>query len=187
MGLDMYAARKVRLPVDKRPNGSARVEQTGTDGTSVPGILTVEVTDIEEPVMQWRKANHIHAWFVDNVQNGNDDMNEYHVSWDKLRSLLSVCNRVIGESELVDGQVYKATVYNQKHPNGVTLREPGKVIKDATVARTLLPTRSGFFFGPQEYDMHYHQDVADTRDWIVRMLADHKNGVPGDIYYSSSW
>ena len=45
----------------------------------------------------------------------------------------------------------------------------------------------GFFFGSQEYDEHYLKDVEETRDWIVRMLEDHENGVRGDIFYSSSW
>ena len=26
----------------------------------------------------WRKANQIHSWFVENVQNGEDNCNEYY-------------------------------------------------------------------------------------------------------------
>jgi hypothetical protein len=94
---------------------------------------------------------------------------------------------VIEASELVDGMIYAGTVYDQGHPHGLVKREPGKVIKDATVARELLPTRDGFFFGHDEYDEGYLNDVVETRDWIVSILADHEAGVPGDICYQSSW
>jgi len=33
-----------------------------------------------EEVGYWRKANHIHKWFVDNVQNGVDECLTYQVS-----------------------------------------------------------------------------------------------------------
>ena len=78
-------------------------------------------------------------------------------------------------------------MYDKEHPNGVEQREAGRVIEDATVAKRLLPTRGGFFFGSTEYDEHYLEDVKETRSWITRMLKDHKNEVPGEIYYSSSW
>ena len=51
----------------------------------------------------------------------------------------------------------------------------------------MLPTRSGFFFGCEEYDENYLDGVVETRDWILRMLADHEAGVPGRIFYQSSW
>lgn len=40
---------------------------------------------------QWRKANHIHNWFVQNVQNGVDDCDEYQVSLLDLKSLEIDC------------------------------------------------------------------------------------------------
>ncbi|MBV9669754.1 MAG: hypothetical protein JOZ43_02260 [Acidobacteriales bacterium] len=137
--------------------------------------------------MTWRKANHIHAWFVDNVQYGKDDCGLYEVGWDQLRDLLSLCRKVIKASKLVDGSVLVATVYNKENPEGIPQREPGKVIENAAVAEKLLPTREGFFFGTTEYDEGYLTDVIETRDWIERMLHDRENGVPGYIYYSSSW
>ena len=38
-------------------------------------------------VAYWRKANAIHGWFVDNIQDGVDDQNEYYVSKEKLEEL----------------------------------------------------------------------------------------------------
>ena len=188
MGLDMYAARRLHVKPweHQKPDERYRV-QIAHGGELVAGIQSDRISDVEEDVMYWRKANQIHGWFVDNVQDGNDDCKSYYVSWDKLRDLLGVCKKVIEASKLVDGTVYAGTIYNKEHPDGETLRVPGKVIEDVTVAKKLLPTREGFFFGSYEYDGDYLDGVKATRDWIVRMLADRDAGVPGDIIYSSSW
>jgi hypothetical protein len=39
----------------------------------------------------WRKANAIHAWFVDNVQNSVDDCGYYELTREQLESLKNVC------------------------------------------------------------------------------------------------
>lgn len=153
----------------------------------VPGLQSERIASVDEEVMDWRKANHIHAWFVDNVQDDRDDCKTYYVSWEKLRELLTVCENVMRASELIDGAIQIGTVYTNEHPEGVVQRAPGKMLKDATVAKRLLPTRAGFFFGSQEYDEAYLIVVRETRDWIARMLKDRADGCPGDIYYSSSW
>lgn len=188
MGLDMYAHRRVYV----KQWGSETPEERYTvnlerGGKPVAGIQSKRISSIDEQVMTWRKANHIHAWFVDNVQNGNDDCGEYRVGKDDLRALLSVCQQVIAASELVDGLVYTSTVWKPGKPEPEVQRQPGKVIKGTDVAKKLLPTRAGFFFGSTEYDQEYLNDVVATRDWVMRMLEDHVSGVPGDIYYSSSW
>ena len=43
----------------------------------------------------WRKSNQIHKWFVDNVQDGEDDCGEYYVSHDRLRQLLTACRQAL--------------------------------------------------------------------------------------------
>lgn len=42
----------------------------------------------------WRKANQIHQWFVDNVQDGEDNCAEYYVSREQLQELNDVCMKV---------------------------------------------------------------------------------------------
>ena len=137
--------------------------------------------------MYWCKANHIHAWFVDNVQNGYDDCRSYIIEPEKLKELLVVCEKVIEGSNLVDGLIIVSEAWNSKRNIWEAEREPGRVIEDPTVANDLLPTREGFFFGNYEYDEFYLDDVYETRDWVERILADRQSGVPGDIYYRSSW
>ena len=47
----------------------------------------------------WRKANQIHAWFVDNVQQGNDNCGEYYVSHEKLKELLDLVNEALSKRD----------------------------------------------------------------------------------------
>jgi hypothetical protein len=188
MGLDMSAARKVYVKQWEYQSDDERYTvEIARGGKPVKGISSRDISSIDEEVMYWRKANHIHAWFVDNVQNGQDDCKTYHVSWDRLADLLSSCCKVLEASKLVDGLVNTGTVYDKKHPKGLAVLRPGKVIEDTTVAERYLPTRPGFFFGSMQYDEAYLDDVKETREWIVRMLSDRDNGVPGAIYYESSW
>ena len=188
MGLDMYAARRLYVKQWDHQSADERYTvQIAQGGKPVPGIQSDRISNIEEELMYWRKANHIHAWFVDNVQDGMDDCKDHYLSEDNLRELLSVCEKVVKASNLVDGLVYDGTVYDKEHPDGLVRRIPGKVIEDSTVARNLLPTRSGFFFGSEEYDEDYLDEVARTHEWAVRTLAEIADGTPGHIFYSSSW
>lgn len=188
MGLDMYAARKIDVKQwDHQSKDERYTVQIARGGKAVSGIQSDRISGVEEDRMYWRKANHIHGWFVDNVQDGQDDCKEYQVDDDRLRALLVTCQKVIEASKLVDGMVYMGEEWDSKKQAWATLREPGKLIEDPTVAKALLPTRKGFFFGCYEYDEDYLNQVIRTKDWAYRMLVDSKAGVPGDIYYSSSW
>ena len=68
--------------------------------TGVDGIDTDKVSGIEMELAYWRKANAIHKWFVDNVQENNDDCREYYVSYDTLTSLYNTVVAVINEPSL---------------------------------------------------------------------------------------
>ena len=94
--------------------------------------------------------------------------------------------KVIAASKLVDGMVANGYTYNENRER-IYQREPGKVIEDATVAKALLPTREGCFFGLPEYDEWYLEEVVRTRAWAAQMLTDIKEGLVNGIFYSSSW
>ena len=53
---------------------------------------------VKVKVGYWRKANQIHTWFVDNVQDGEDNCAEYYVTSEQLEELLSVC-KIISASK----------------------------------------------------------------------------------------
>lgn len=54
---------------------------------------------VELPMGYWRKANQIHRWFVDNVQDGEDNCGSYYVSRDDLEELRSACLEVITDPD----------------------------------------------------------------------------------------
>jgi hypothetical protein len=60
------------------------------------------------------------------------------------------------------------------------------VLNDRSKAPELLPTTSGFFFGPTEYDDHYFQDLQETTDGIGKLLMDPKYK-GWAFFYQSSW
>lgn len=105
----------------------------------------------------WRKANMIHKWFVDNVQNGVDDCGEYEVSHAKINELISLCEKV-------------------KTLQGIT------IIKN----ESLLPTQEGFFFGSTEYDDDYFDGIEYTI-YILKEAVYHYPEKDYTFVYSSSW
>jgi len=62
---------------------------------NLPKIDADKIVDVVEEVMYWRKANQIHKWFVDNIQNGVDDCGTYAVSLEKLQELVDLCKQVL--------------------------------------------------------------------------------------------
>ena len=140
---------------------------------------------IMQEAAYWRKANAIHQWFVDNVQNGIDDCG-YHreVTEDDLENLLDICKTVLKSSVLIDGKLE-----NGKHVEDgewVTDYTDGMVIEDSSVAEELLPTQSGFFFGGTAYDEWYVKDIENTIQIIEKVLKETDFDIYA-IYYCSSW
>ncbi len=185
----MYAAKKFYVQNWPSTPDKHRFSVTVTRGGSQLRDINCErISAVEESVMYWRKANHIHAWFVDNVQSGRDDCGTYVVEKNKLRELLSVCEKVIAASKLVGGTVFDGTLWSSESSEPVVLRHTGRVIEDPTVAKELLPTRAGFFFGSLRYDEEYLNDVIETRDWARKTLSELDGATtPVEINYSSSW
>jgi len=184
----MYAVRRkyVKQWEHIKPENQYQVTVT-RGGKPVPYIKPERISVIEEEVMYWRKANHIHQWFVDNVQDGNDNCGEYSVSREKLLELLNLCETIIASAEGFDkADEPPATI---ERSEGSAEASSRLTLKDDTVARQLLPRQSGFFFGSQAYDEDYMFDIRETRDWLVRMFDEAKldPSVLNDIRYYSSW
>jgi len=98
MGLDMYLIKKtcVRkwdyIPDEKQWN--IVITRGGKPYTS---IKPEKIQYIEEEIMYWRKADHIHSWFVKNIQDGEDNCREYHVTKEDLKILLEDCYAVYND------------------------------------------------------------------------------------------
>ena len=96
MGLDMYLTAK-RYIYDFDDEGTAL--RDALKDLSVNGM---EVKELSYRAGYWRKANHIHKWFVDNVQGGVDNCGEYLVSVEDLQKLLALVNEVLTHTNKAD-------------------------------------------------------------------------------------
>jgi hypothetical protein len=109
MGLDMYlSARKHinkidwnKLDRDSDTKYSEATTPQWNDVVKSAGVDTlvdkesIYGVDVSINVAYWRKANQIHKWFVDNVQDGEDNCGEYYVSREKLKELLTTCRQAL--------------------------------------------------------------------------------------------
>lgn len=174
MGLDMYLYKKMYVGNNyKEPKDQLKIE--------VEGVKQERVSEITEKVGYWRKANAIHNWFVINIQDGEDDCKEYYVTVNQLQELLDDVNKVIEASELIEGEITNGC--NFKDGKQIPNIEKGTIIKNPAMAKKLLPTTEGFFFGGTGYDEYYYNDLVDTKKILEEVLKE----VNGDFYYSSSW
>lgn len=169
MGLDMYLYARKYVSGTNFSNVGGQFTMTPNaelDTVIEPLGLTRKDLDDEYPsavvgvkILQWRKANQIHEWFVQNVQDGEDNCKDYYVSRENLEELLATL-----------GSLIKA-----KHDGA-----------DESTFEDILPTQSGFFFGGTEYDEYYWSEVERTYEAINALLNNPKFA-DFDFEYSSSW
>ena len=189
MGLDMYLSAKRYVggwdfsKEDEKTAYNAVMKAINKPGWRCEGSPHLEV---EASVAYWRKANQVHAWFVENVQGGNDDCNSYEVSAEQLQELVNLCKGVIKGSPLVEGQVVVSQTLG-KGGKWIPNHRAGKVIKDPAVAKSLLPTQSGCFFGGTEYDEFYVADLEDTIKQLEKALEEFPEREGWSFHYQSSW
>ena len=141
---------------------------------------------IFETVASWDKANQIHAWFVNNIQNGVDNNSYYFVTEDDLLDLKEICEKVI---KLNPYMLDKDSYLLYYSVNG--LIEKGIITKEQyakleTKLNKILPTKDGFFFGPTDYTLSYFLNVKETLEMLTKTL-DNAN-FENEVYlYHSSW
>lgn len=97
MGLDMFLTAKLHLAdYDFAPAERETAKQIYAALRIPQNLLEPSGTvSVDMPVGYWRKANAIHAWFVENVQGGEDECREAYVSEEQLQSLEQICRRVL--------------------------------------------------------------------------------------------
>ena len=96
MGLDSYLTAEKWIsgydfyPHEKEVNRKIKEAMGFTEEEYPESSLTVDMQ-----VGYWRKANAIHAWFVDNCQGGVDECQKTLLSPNDLGDLLAVCKEAI--------------------------------------------------------------------------------------------
>lgn len=119
---------------------------------------------LDYPAGYWRKANGIHNWFVNNVQDGRDECQKSFVAPQQLRDLRDACEKVL----------YAST-------------QDSRGVQEVAFEVGLSP-KSGFFFGSTEYDEYYMEDLRYTAKLITRLeVAGVFDNAWVDIYYQASW
>ena len=152
-GLSIDTPKENKLFTELSDRRAGWVDQAGYAGMS-----------ISYPVGYWRKANAVHNWFVQNVQDGRDECQKSYVSPQNLRDLREACQAVL------------ATKNNSLVSVSEVAEENG------------LSTKAGFFFGGTDYDEYYYGDLEYTVMTIDRL---EESGVFDnawtDIEYQASW
>lgn len=89
-------------------------------------------------VHSWRKANAIHQWFVDNVQDGIDNCQDYYVSREELQRLRDICQSIVDGADpdealpTQEGFFFGSTEYDEWYYRDLkeTIEVIDKALKD---------------------------------------------------------
>jgi hypothetical protein len=101
MGLDMYLSARRYLRTWGNDNDIELMNELNARfgleliDSDKPFSSQISVKELVFDAAYWRKANQIHAWFVKNVQDGEDECKEHYVERAKLRELIDTCRTVM--------------------------------------------------------------------------------------------
>jgi hypothetical protein len=103
MGLDMYLSTKKYMSKYFDKADTERIEKIN----DIFGVVGIEDEDygaeeVKFKVAYWRKANAIHDWFVQNVQDGRDECQEAWVSREQLQELINICKQILENPKKAD-------------------------------------------------------------------------------------
>ena len=125
MGLDMYLTKNTYIGANYEHNKVSGTIQIEKDGKEIP-IQFNRVSTIIEEVGYWRKANHIHNWFVEKCQDGVDECQKTYIDIEQLTDLLQVCKIVINNKDLASellptssGFFFGGTEYDEYYFNDI--------------------------------------------------------------------
>ena len=125
MGLDMYLTKNTYIGANYEHNKVSGVIEIKKDGKEIP-IQFNRVSTIIEEVGYWRKANHIHNWFVEKCQDGVDECQKTYIDIEQLTDLLQVCKIVINNKDLASellptssGFFFGGTEYDEYYFNDI--------------------------------------------------------------------
>lgn len=166
MGLDCYLYKETYVKYDEYDDTKGdfiqpecKVTYTKNDSEYAKKIekKVYRPCYIVEEIGYWRKANHIHRWFVDTCGKGIDECQHIDVSYNDLITLKEICETIVKQEEGWEK-------YAELH----------------------LPTTRGFFFGGVEYDDWYIEDCKRLIDIVSELEKDEENRGQ-NYYYRASW
>jgi hypothetical protein len=141
---------------------------------------------IFDEVGYWQKANHVHAWFVDKAQGGNDDCSYYFVSKEQFLELKETCEKVLALNpfSIDESSDLFYTSASTLIDNGVITKADYEELE--AKLEEIMPTQAGFFLGGTDYSPYYFQTVEETLEIVDKIL---ENGdFDKEVYlYHSAW
>lgn len=158
MGLDMYLKRKVYYGLNYEHNRKKETKIIINDKV----IDHTKLNEIVFDAAYWRKFNALHNYFVENIQEGDDDCKEYYIEQEDLEKIITLCKEDI------------------EYLN--TLQIKDNIYIDVDIDKLNLKPIGGFFFGSTDIDNYYYEDLEDTIKQLTEALKEE-----GDFYYQSSW
>ena len=203
MGLDMYLYKK--NPIYSSIVAATMVDRYLPWSHGLPEEVQKAIETIQplEEVAYWCKANQIHNFFMNCGGEwaefpGDDPYDEDHncgmksISRSTLKVLIGLCEDILDGGFTLDGkpEVIKVepkeweNFCNKKYEEDTEWDSKFKLVNEE-LARELLPTSKGFFFGSQEFDYWYADDLYSTINQLNEILA--KWDSETEIYYHPWW
>lgn len=135
MGLDMYLEREIYIGAEYDHRNVTGVVEIAVQGKKL-NIDFKKISSINEKVGYWRKANQIHNWFVENVQDGEDECQRSYVTTEQLQELKETCEKVLADHNLAEellpcqsGSFFGGTDYDEWYFRD--LEDTVKILEDA--------------------------------------------------------
>lgn len=95
MGLDMYLKRKIYIGANYEHNNITGKLELFYGKENIPIKIDInKVSEIVESVGYWRKFNALHNWFVNNIQDGEDNCEDSWISEQQLKQLLNILEKI---------------------------------------------------------------------------------------------
>ena len=163
MGLDMYLSKRTYVKNWNYQKDEEKHKVTvKLNGKSRKDIKPKRISHIVEEVGYWRKANQIHSWFVENIQDGRDECQESYVSLERLTELRDLCKEVVR---------YKNSEFNNDN---------------------LPTSSGFFFGGTEYDEYYYEdcKETIKILDTILKeeeIIRDTEGIYNGEYYYRASW
>ena len=128
----------------------------------------------------WRKFNALHSHIVNTYNDGEDNCSPIWLSRESIEDILKVCKEVLEDLKTCPKTKKKIKCGWQ---NGEPLYEEIEVY-DSEVALEKLSPSSGFFFGSQDIDEWYKEDLEYTIQLLEKCLNLKGNF---EFEYQASW
>ena len=172
----MYLTKKIYVGGNYEHNKITGTVELFKDGKPIQ-VDVSKLTYIEESAIYWRKANAVHSWFVENVQDGVDECAPHYVSFRELEKLKQACLdsiAIMQNSTMVNKQI--SVGWNSDGDIMDTIK-----VFDVDPADLPISPTSGFFFGSTELTEWFLEDLQFTADEISKLDPD------AEYEYCSSW